>query len=145
LSSSAGKPLQPRHSNLHHVYPKSRIPMKYRAKILGKWMEIDVLIKAHDSFHTIFGNRTPEEQQLFLKKLCDRNEILNDAIYIAYKRAFDRVFGGKISFQAMTEVLKKWDLSSTDKKRRADKLATLLRVLNNKIKGGISIRKYKLN
>ncbi|GEM_PF-2885774 len=149
MSASADGLPQPRHYNRHHSYPKSRIPLKYHGrknKVLGKWMVIqNVPIKAHNALHAIFGNRTPEEQIVLLKKLCDKNNILNLEIYIDYKGAFDALFEGKISYSCMIEVLKDWDLSNEMRERFADRLVALLRVLNDEIAGGIPLRKFKLN
>ena len=105
----------------------------------------NVPIKAHNALHAIFGNRTPEEQIVLLKKLCDKNNILNLEIYIDYKGAFDALFEGKISYSCMIEVLKDWDLSNEMRERFADRLVALLRVLNDEIAGGIPLRKFKLN
>lgn len=143
---SSGKPDEIRHRNSHHVYPKSRVPARYKAKLLGGWIIIpDVPIRAHNYFHTIFGNRTPEEQREFLKKMCDENGILNVNIYVVYKRCFDEVFRGRIAYDDMAEILKEWDLSGSSKVRNADKLTELRKVLNNEISGGIPIRKFKLH
>lgn len=137
-----------KHSNRHHVYPKSRIPMLYRAgkcKLMGNWMVLpNVPVVSHNALHAIFGNRTPEEQKEFLKKICV-DGVLNIDIYTVYKGLFDILFGGNISFAGMAETLKKWDLSYNDRQKYADKLATLLKVLNNDVKGGVPVKKYKLN
>ena len=136
-----------KHSNRHHVYPKSRIPMPYRAgkrKLMGKWMVLpNVPIVAHNALHAIFGNRTPEEQSEFLKEICV-DGILNVNIYTAYKELFDILFGGNISLACMAETLKRWDLSYCNKERYADKLVPLFEVLNVDIQGGIPVRKFKL-
>ena len=137
-----------KHSNRHHIYPKSRIPMSYRAgkrKLLGDWLVLpNVPIISHNALHAIFGNRTPEEQLEFLKEICV-GDILNIRIYVVYKDFFDILFGGNISFLGMAEILKKWDLSYIDKQKHADRLASLLKILNNDVKGGVSVKKYKLN
>lgn len=137
-----------KHSNRHHVYPKSRIPMLYRAgkrKLLGKWLVLpNVPIVFHNALHAIFGNRTPEEQSKFLEEICVEG-ILNIRIYVAYKGLFDILFGGNISFSGMAEILKRWDLSDGDKQKYSDKFESLLKVLNSDIKGGIPVKKYKLN
>ncbi|MBI2634943.1 MAG: hypothetical protein HYW79_00095 [Parcubacteria group bacterium] len=149
MGSSADTLSQPKHYNRHHTYPKSRIPTKYHGgknKVLGKWMVLQgVPIKAHNALHAIFGNRVPEEQIVFLKKLCDQNGILNLEIYAAYKDAFDALFSGNISFVSMLEVTKQWDLSKEARERYADRLAMLYKVLNFDISGGIPLRKFKLN
>ena len=136
------------HFNRHHVYPKSRIPMLYRAgkrKLLAKWLVLrDVPIVSHNALHAIFGNRTPEEQSEFLKEICVGG-ILSIRIYVAYKVFFDILFSGNISFAGMAEILKKWDLSCGDRQKHADQLASLLKVLNNDVKGGVPIKKYRLN
>lgn len=136
-----------KHSNRHHVYPKSRIPVLYRAgkrKLSGKWIVLpNVPILSHNALHAIFGNRTPEEQLEFLKKICNGN-ILHIDIYTAYKEFFDVLFGGNISFASMAENLKKWDLPGNYKQVHSEKILSLLKVLNNDIKGGIPLRKYKL-
>lgn len=147
-ASADGLP-QLRHYNRHHTYPKSRIPLKYHVvknKVFGKWMVLqNVPIKAHNALHAIFGNRTPEEQIVFLKKLCDINDILNLGIYTAYKEVFDTFFGGNISYVGMLEVLKKWDLPEEARKKYADRLSALFKILNFDISGGIPLRKFKLN
>lgn len=140
-----GKPLLPKHSNSHHVYPKSRVPRKYRSKLLGKWMVIPVPIKTHNCFHAIFGNRTPEEQAEFLRKMCDHQGILDVNIYLVCKTYFDAVFSGILSFKGMREILKRWDLSEGQKIRYAEKLTNLKKILNDEISGGISFRRFKLN
>ena len=136
------------HSNRHHVYPKSRIPAVYKAgkrKLMGKWLVLpNVPIVSHNALHAIFGNRTPEEQLEFLTEICV-GDILNISIYATYKELFDILFKGNISLASMAEVLQKWNLSDSDKQKYADKLASLLKVLNSDIKGGIPIRKYKLS
>lgn len=136
------------HSNRHHVYPKSRIPMAYRAgkrKLMGKWLVLpNVLIVSHNALHAIFGNRTPEEQVEFLKEICV-GDILNVRIYVAYKELFDILFIGNISFAGMAEVLRKWDLPENSRQKYADKLAALLKVLNDDVKGGVPVKKFKLN
>lgn len=141
------KPAGQRHSNCHHVYPKSRIPMLYRSgkkKLLGKWLVLpNVPVVSHNALHVIFGNRTPEECLEFLKAICN-DGILNINIYADYKRIFDVLFSGNISFTGMAEVLEKWDLSSDNKQKYADKIASLLRVLNKDVKGGVPIKKYKI-
>ena len=138
---------QQRHSNNHHAYPKSRIPWKCRGgqtKIFGNWLVIeDVSIPAHAAFHRIFGNRTPEEQLDFLDKLCNENGILKPEIYAHYKKDFDMVFNGRISRAAMSEIIRKWDLSRDTRERYAVRLAALHQVLNNKISGGIKLERYK--
>lgn len=148
MSPAAERP-QLRHSNNHHAYPKSRIPMRHRGgknKIFGKWLVIEnVSIRAHNAFHAIFGNRTPEEQIEFLRKLCGPGGILNTAIYNNYKNIFDAVFGSARSFATMVEVLRKWDLSNATRESYAERLVALHKVLNNEISGGISIRKFKLH
>ncbi len=145
---SPESPSGQKHSNRHHVYPKSRIPMPYRAgkrKLLGKWLVLpNVPIVSHNALHAIFGNRTPEEQSEFLKEICV-GDILNISIYVAYKELFDILFGGNISFAGMAEILKTWDLSYSDKQKYTDKLASLLKILNNDVKGGVSVKKFKLN
>lgn len=122
--------------------------MTYRAgkrKLLGKWLVLaDVPIVSHNALHAIFGNRTPEEQLEFLKEICV-GDILNVRIYVAYKGLFDTLFNGNISFDSMLDILIKWDLSSDDKLKHADKLAALLKVLNSDIKGGVPVKKFKLN
>lgn len=137
-----------KHSNRHHVYPKSRIPMPYRAgkrKLMGKWLILaNVPAISHNALHAIFGNRTPEEQLEFLKEICV-GSILNIRIYAAYKELFDILFSGNISFIGMAEILRKWDLSQSDRQKHADKLTALLKVLNSDVKSGIPIKKYKLN
>lgn len=136
-----------KHSNSHHIYPKSRIPVSYRAgkrKLLGNWLILpNVPVVSHSALHAIFGNRTPEEQLEFLKEICI-DSILNIRIYITYKELFDTLFDGNISFAGMTETLKKWDLSDINKQRYFYKLVSLLKVLNNDIKGGIPVKKYKI-
>ena len=135
------------HSNRHHVIPKSRIPRIYKAgknKLLSNWLVIIVPIVQHNAFHAIFGNRTPDEQLIFLKKLCGRNGYLNKAIYDTYGTFFDCLFGAK-SFKGMAESLKRWDLSVAIKENYSKKLSALLRVLNRDFKGGIPIKKFKLN
>lgn len=136
------------HSNRHHVYPKSRIPTQYRAgklKLMGKWLVLpNVPIVSHNALHGIFGNRTPEEQVEFLNEICV-GDILNIRIYTAYKELFDILFRGNISFSGMAEVLKTWNLSGSDKQKYADKFASLLKVLNSDVKGGVPVRKFKLN
>ena len=136
------------HSNRHHVYPKSRIPMPYRAgkrKLLAKWLVLpDVSIVSHNALHAIFGNRTPEEQFEFLREICI-GDILNIKIYVVYKEFFDVLFGGNISFAGMAETLRKWDLSVSDRQKHADKLSSLLKILNSDVKGGVPVKKYKLN
>lgn len=136
------------HSNRHHIYPKSRIPIVYRAgkrKLLSKWLILsDVPIVSHNALHAIFGNRTPEEQLELLKEICVGG-ILNISIYAAYKELFDILFAGNISFGGMAEILKEWDLSCRDKQEYIDKLKSLLKVLNGDVKGGIPIKKFKLN
>ena len=145
---SPENPSGQRHSNRHHVYPKSRIPMPYRAgkrKLLAKWLVLpDVPIVSHNALHAIFGNRTPEGQFEFLREICV-GDILNIRIYVAYKELFDILFGGNISFTGMAEILKTWDLSYSDKQKHADKLMSLLKILNNDVKGGVSVKKFKLN
>jgi len=137
-----------KHSNRHHVYPKSRIPMPYRAgkrKLLGNWLVLkSVPIVSHNALHAIFGNRTPEEQLEFLKEICIGG-ILNVNIYVDYKELFDILFGGNISFTGMSKILKKWDLPDDRKQGHSDKLASLLKILNNDVRGGVSVKKYKLN
>jgi len=122
--------------------------MSYRAgkrKLLGDWLVLpNVPIISHNALHAIFGNRTPEEQLEFLKEICV-GDILNIRIYVVYKDFFDILFGGNISFLGMAEILKKWDLSYIDKQKHADRLASLLKILNNDVKGGVSVKKYKLN
>lgn len=122
--------------------------MIYRAgkrKLLGNWLILpNVPIVSHNALHGIFGNRTPEEQLEFLEEICV-GDILNVKIYVAYKELFDILFGGAISFVGMAEVLKKWDLSVSDRRRHADKLAALLKILNNDVKGGVPVKKFKLN
>ena len=46
--------------------------------------------------------------------------------------------------QADEEILKQWDLSYNDKQKYADKLAALLKILNNDIKGGVSVKKIQI-
>ncbi|OGD51963.1 hypothetical protein A2608_02420 [Candidatus Azambacteria bacterium RIFOXYD1_FULL_44_10] len=133
------------HSNLHHVYPRSRIPRKYRAKLLGNWIVIRVPIRTHNYFHTIFGNRTPEEQIRHLRKMCDENGILDGLIYNIFKLCFDEIFGGRRNFTEMVEVFKQWDLPEETKARSSEKLARVRRILNDEIGGGIRIRRFKLN
>lgn len=137
-----------KHSNRHHVYPKSRIPMQYRAgkrKLMGKWLILpNVPIVSHNALHAIFGNRTPEEQSEFLKEICS-GDILKINIYTAYKELFDVLFNGNISFSGMSEILKKWDLPGSDQQKHSDKIASLFKVLNNDVKGGVPIKKFKLN
>lgn len=150
MSSSADGLHERRHLNSHHAYPKSRVPIKYRGgkknKVLGKWMVIkNVPIKAHNALHAIFGNRTPEEQMVFLRELCYKDGVLNLMIYTAYKRAFDALFGSDFSYSSMAETLKHWDLSKKTRERYADRLAVLLKVLNDDISGGIPLRKFKFN
>ncbi|HEY4495028.1 MAG TPA: hypothetical protein VJC01_01100 [Candidatus Paceibacterota bacterium] len=120
--------------------------MPYRAgkrKLLAKWLVLpDVPIVSHNALHAIFGNRTPEEQFEFLKEICV-GDILNIRIYVAYKEFFDILFSGNISFTGMAEILKEWDLSYSDRQKHADQLASLLKILNNDIRGGIPIEKYK--
>lgn len=122
--------------------------MSYRAgkrKLFGNWLVLpNVPIVSHNALHAIFGNRIPEEQLEFLKEICI-DDILNIRIYVAYKELFDILFGGNISFAGMAEVLKKWDLSDEDKQKHSDKLESLLKVLNCDIKGGVPIKKYKVN
>ncbi len=145
---SLENPLGQKHSNRHHVYPKSRVPMPYRAgkrKLLGNWLILpDTSIVSHNALHAIFGNRTPEEQSEFLKEICN-DGILNINIYAAYKELFDILFGGNISFNGMAEILKEWDLSDKYKQEHSDKLTALLKVLNSDVKGGIPVKKFKLN
>lgn len=135
-----------KHSNRHHVYPKSRIPMLYRAgkrKLMGNWMVLpNVLVISHNALHAIFGNRTPEEQKEFLKEICV-DGVLNIDIYTVYKGLFDILFSGNISFAGMAETLKKWDLSENSRQKYSDKLAALLKVLNNDVKGGVPVKKFK--
>lgn len=104
----------------------------------------DVSIESHNALHAIFGNRTPEEQSEFLKEICVGG-ILNIRIYTAYKELFDILFSGNISFIGMSEILRKWDLSQSDRQKHADKLAALLKVLNSDVKGGVPVKKFKLN
>lgn len=122
--------------------------MLYRAgkrKLLGNWLVLqNVPIVTHNALHGIFGNRTPEEQFEFLKEICV-GSILNIKIYTAYKTLFDILFDGNISLAGMAETLKKWDLSYGHKQKYADRLASLLKVLNNDIRGGVPVKKYKLN
>lgn len=122
--------------------------MPYRAgkkKLMGNWLILpNVPVVSHNALHAIFGNRTPEEQLELLKEICE-NGILNISIYAKYKMAFDDLFNGNISFDCMAETLKKWDLSYNNKQKYCDKLASLLKVLNNDIKGGVPIKKFKLN
>ena len=135
------------HSNRHHVIPKSRIPRIYKAgknKLMSEWLAITVPIVQHNAFHAIFGNRTPDEQSIFLKRLCDRNGYLNEAVYDAYGTFFNCLFGAK-SFKGMAESLKRWDLSAAIKGNYSGKLSMLLRVLNKDVRGGITIKKFKLN
>lgn len=143
---SPENPAGQKHSNRHHVYPKSRIPMLYRAgkrKLLAKWLVLpDVHIVSHNALHAIFGNRTPEEQFELLKEICV-DGILNIRVYVAYKEFFDILFSGNISFAGMVEILKYWDLSYYNRQKYADKLILLLKVLNNDIRGGIPVEKYK--
>ena len=109
-------------------------------------MVIPVPIKAHNALHAIFGNRTPEEQVVFLQKLCDKYGILNLTIYTVYKRAFDILFDNNVLYyDCMAETLKRWDLSKKMRERYADRLSALQRVLNNEISGGVPLRKFKLN
>lgn len=135
------------HSNRHHVYPKSRIPAVYKAgkrKLMGGWLVLqNVPVVSHNALHGIFGNRTPEEQLEFLKKICKSGFLIAD-IYAAYKELFDILFGGNISFAAMAATLKKWDISDINKKRYADKLTALLKVINSDVKGGVPVKKFKL-
>ena len=120
--------------------------MRYRYRLLGKWMtKQNVNIDAHNALHVIFGNRIPDEQMTFLRKICDKRGVLNIDIYTAYKKAFDTLFGGNVLFEVMVEILKTWSLSAADKKKYSEKLAAVLRVLNKDTKGGIPFRKYKLN
>jgi hypothetical protein len=148
LSPAAEKPQQ-RHSNNHHAYPKSRIPMKHRGgknKVFGKWLVIEnVSIRAHNAFHAIFGNRTPEEQIGFLRKLCSPRGILNAEIYNDHKNIFNAVFVDARTFTEMAEILRKWDLSRATRENYAERLVLLHKVLNDKISGGIKLVKYKLN
>ncbi len=122
--------------------------MPYRAgkrKLVGSWLILpNVPIVTHNALHAIFGNRIPEEQLEFLKEICV-DGILNIKIYAAYKTLFDILFGGNISFASMAETLKKWDLSCSDKQKHADKLVLLLKVLNSDIKGGVPVKKFKIN
>lgn len=122
--------------------------MQYRAgkrKLMGKWLILpNVPIVSHNALHAIFGNRTPEEQSEFLKEICS-GDILNINIYTAYKWLFDILFNGNISFSGMAEILKKWDLSESDRQKHAEKIASLLKVLNRDIKGGVPIKKFKLS
>lgn len=133
------------HSNLHHVYPRSRIPRKYRAKLAGKRFTIRVPIRAHNYFHTIFGNRIPEEQVGHLKEMCDKNGVLDDLIYNTFKLCFDEIFGGWRNFTEMAEILKQWNFSEETKARSSENLACVRRVLNDEVEGGIRIRRFKLN
>lgn len=133
------------HSNLHHVYPRSRIPRNYRAKLLGNWIVIRVPVRAHNYFHTIFGNRVPEEQVIHLRKMCDESGVLDSLIYNTFKLCFDEIFGGRRNFTEMVEILKQWDLSKGAGKCCAEKLICVKRFLTEKIEGGIRIRKFKLN
>ncbi len=113
--------------------------------MMGGWLVLpNVTIVSHNALHGIFGNRTPEEQTEFLKEICIGG-ILNISIYAAYKELFDIFFGGNISFGAMESTLKKWDISDATKKRYADKLTALLKVLNSDVKGGVPVKKFKLN
>lgn len=133
------------HSNLHHVYPRSRIPRKYRAKLVGKRLTIRVPIRAHNYFHTIFGNRVPEEQIGHLREMCDKNGVLNFTIYNTFKACFDEIFGGQVNFEYMVEILKRWDLPKNIKVRCSDKLVEIRRVMNHEIAGGICINRFISN
>ncbi len=133
------------HSNLHHVYPRSRIPRRHRAKLLGRWIVIRVPVMAHNYFHTIFGNRVPEEQVRHLRKICDEKGVLDRLIYNTFKLCFDEIFGGRRNFTEMVEILKQWDLPEETKACSSEKLACVRRVLNDEIGGGIRIRRFKLN
>lgn len=141
-------PTGTKHSNRHHVFPKSRIPTSYRAgkrKLFGNWLVLpNVPIVSHNALHAIFGNRTPEEQSKFLEEICVEG-ILNIRIYAAYKGLFDVLFGGNISFPGMAEILKQWDLSENDKQKHANKLTSLLIILNSDVKGGVPAKKFKLS
>jgi len=105
----------------------------------------NVPIKAHNALHAIFGNRTPEEQIVFLKKLCNKRDNLRLEIYVSYREAFDVLFKSSSSYVGMAEVLKDWDLSKEARERFTDRLVALRRVLNDEIAGGIPLRKFKLN
>lgn len=125
--------------------PDSRSLSGGKRKLLGKWLVLaNVPIVSHSALHAIFGNRTPEEQSEFLKEICV-GDILNIRIYIAYKELFDILFGGNISFSGMAEVLKKWNLSDGDKQKHTDKLTALLKVLNSDVRGGVPVKKFRLN
>lgn len=121
--------------------------MSYRAgkrKLMSNWLILpNVPIVSHNALHAIFGNRIPQEQSEFLKEICT-NGILNISVYTAYKELFDILFDGNISFLGMSEILKKWDLSDSDKQKHIDKLESLLKVLNKDVKGGIPVRKFQL-
>ena len=133
------------HSNLHHVYPRSRIPRRYRAKLLGRLIVIRVPVRAHNYFHTIFGNRAPEEQVRHLKKMCDESGVLDGLVYNTFKLCFDEIFGGRRNFTEMAEIMKQWDLPEETKAHGSEKLARVRQVLNGKVEGGIRIRRFKLN
>jgi hypothetical protein len=145
---SADENTRLRHLNCHHAYPKSRIPRKYRAgksKLLGRWMVLrDVSGNAHEAFHAIFGNRTPDEQLDLLRKICDKKGVLISSVYFRYRWAFDEVFRGAFNYVAMSEILRKWDLTSIKKQRYAEKLVDLLKILNGNVMGGIALRKLRL-
>ena len=138
-------------SNLdhHHPYPKFRIPKRYKGSknsLIGKWAMIKTPSKmAHKALHLIFGDRFPQEQLEFLKKLCNADGFLDARIYGDYKELFDIVFGDDKSLAAMKETLKRWDLSEEIKRKYSDRIALILRVSKSKASGGIPIRKYKLN
>ena len=122
--------------------------MKHRGgknKVFGKWLVVEnVSIRAHNAFHAIFGNRTPEEQLRFLRKLCGPGGILNTEIYNDHKNIFNAVFGDARSFAVMSEVLRKWDLPPATRENYADRLVALHKVLNDKISGGIKLTRYRL-
>lgn len=134
--------------NSHHVYPKSRIPKRYRSRMLGAWIILrDVPVKAHNALHTIFGNRCPKEQADFLKKITSGRGVLDPHVYNAYKDYFDSLFGlpakgDGLTLKIMLKVLRGWDLSDEDKTENAEKLADLNRILNKKIVGGIPLKKF---
>lgn len=135
----------PKHRNCHHIYPRSRVPIKWRAKLLGRWITIsDVPIKSHNAFHALFGNRTPEEQVKFLRRMCNGNGVLSSSVYEYYKECFDEVFEGANSFWGMLRILKCWDLSEEKKIQYASRLALLKKVLNNRISGSISLKRFKM-
>jgi len=140
---------QESNSDNHHPYPKFRIPKRYKGSknsLIGKWAMIKTPSrKAHRALHFIFGDRFPEDQLKFLKRLCNAEGFLDARIYGDYKELFDVIFGGDKSLAAMKETLKKWDLSEEIKKKHSNRIALILSVSKSKASGGIPIRKYKLN